>query len=40
MNVIEAIHTRRSVRKWLPAPVPEELVEKILDEGPWLEIAR
>lgn len=35
MNVLEAIHSRRSVRKWLPTPVPDELVEQILDAGRW-----
>ena len=30
MDVLEAIHTRRSIRKYLNQPVPEELVEKIL----------
>jgi 5,6-dimethylbenzimidazole synthase len=35
MDVIEAIHTRRSVRKWLPQPIPDELIETILDAGRW-----
>ncbi len=30
MDVFEALHTRRSVRKFEDRPVPEELVEKIL----------
>jgi len=30
MDVIEAIHTRRSVRKYLDQPVPEELIERLL----------
>lgn len=35
MDVWEAIHTRRSVRKWLPKPVPEAIVEQILEAGRW-----
>ncbi len=35
MDVMEAIQTRRSVRKWLAQPVPDETVEKILDAGRW-----
>jgi 5,6-dimethylbenzimidazole synthase len=35
MDVMDAIHTRRSVRKWLDKPVPDDLVEKILDAGRW-----
>jgi 5,6-dimethylbenzimidazole synthase len=35
MDVLEAIRTRRSVRKWLPEPVPDELIEQILDAGRW-----
>ncbi len=35
MDVLEAIRTRRSVRKWLPKPVPDELIEKIVDAGRW-----
>jgi nitroreductase len=30
MDTLEAIHTRRSIRKYLDKPVPEELVEKLL----------
>jgi nitroreductase len=30
MDTIEAINTRRSVRKYLDKPVPEELVQKLL----------
>ena len=29
MDVLEAIRTRRSVRKWLPQPVPDDVVEQI-----------
>ncbi len=35
MDVLEAIRTRRSVRKWLPQPVPDDVVEQILDAGRW-----
>ncbi len=35
MNVLEAIQSRRSVRKWLPKPVPDDLLEKILEAGRW-----
>jgi len=30
MEVLEAIHTRRSVRKFLSTPVPDDLINKIL----------
>jgi nitroreductase len=30
MELLEAIHTRRSVRKYLDSPVPEEMIETIL----------
>ncbi|MGD0896805.1 MAG: nitroreductase family protein [Thermoguttaceae bacterium] len=30
MDVLEAIHTRRSIRKYLDRPVPEELIQKLL----------
>ena len=30
MDVLQAIHTRRSIRKYLDKPVPEELVQKLL----------
>jgi nitroreductase len=35
MDVLEAIKTRRSIRKYKKAPVPEEELEKILDAGRW-----
>ncbi|HLF27754.1 MAG TPA: nitroreductase family protein [Anaerolineae bacterium] len=35
MDVLEAIRTRRSARKWLPKPVPDELVEQVLEAGRW-----
>ncbi|MBE0633942.1 nitroreductase family protein, partial [Candidatus Bathyarchaeota archaeon] len=31
MNVIEAIKTRRSVRKYKPTPIPEEHLKTILE---------
>ncbi len=30
MDALEAIHTRRSIRKYQPRPVPEELIQKLL----------
>ena len=30
MDVLEAIHTRRSIRTYLDQPVPEELIQKLL----------
>lgn len=35
MEVLEAIRTRRSIRKYKRDPVPEEELEKILDAGRW-----
>ena len=35
MDVMEAIMTRRSVRKWLDKPVPEACVQQILEAGRW-----
>lgn len=35
MDVLEAIRTRRSVRKWLAKPVPEDVIEQIVDAGRW-----
>jgi nitroreductase len=35
MEVLQAIRTRRSIRKYKADPVPEEEVEKILDAGRW-----
>ena len=31
MNVLDAIEGRRSVRRFLPTPVPEETVRRILE---------
>ena len=36
MEVLEAIRTRRSIRKYKRAPVPAEELEKILDAGRWV----
>jgi nitroreductase len=30
MNALETIHTRRSIRKYLDQPVPEELIQRLL----------
>jgi 5,6-dimethylbenzimidazole synthase len=35
MDVLEAIQSRRSIRKWLPTPVSQEMVDKILEAGQW-----
>jgi len=35
LDVFEAIKGRRSVRKYKADPVPEELIEKILEAGRW-----
>jgi 5,6-dimethylbenzimidazole synthase len=35
MDVLEAIFTRRSRRRWQNQPVPDELVEQILEAGRW-----
>ena len=35
MEVLEAIGTRRSIRRYKPDPVPEEALEKILEAGRW-----
>ena len=33
MNVIEQIHQHRSIRKYKPDPVPEDILDKILNAG-------
>jgi len=33
MELLDAIHTRRSIRKYLSKPVPEEMIEIILKAG-------
>ncbi|MDD5287855.1 MAG: nitroreductase family protein [Dehalococcoidales bacterium] len=35
MEVLEAIRTRRSIRKYTKEPVPPELIEKLLEAGRW-----
>jgi nitroreductase len=35
MEVLEAIRTRRSVRRYTKDPVPPELIEKMLEAGRW-----
>jgi nitroreductase len=35
LEVLEAIKDRRSIRRYKPDPVPDELIEKILDAGRW-----
>ncbi len=35
MEVLEAIRSRRSIRKYREEPVPEEKLEQILDAGRW-----
>lgn len=35
MDLFEAIHTRRAVRKYLPDPVPKEEIRRILDAANW-----
>ena len=35
MEVLEAIRTRRSIRKFRDQDVPDELIEKILTAGIW-----
>ena len=33
MDILDAIRTKRSIRKFLDEPVPEEIIHKILDAG-------
>ena len=35
METLECIRTRRSIRKYKADPVPEELLEKVLEAGTW-----
>jgi nitroreductase len=35
MDVLEAIHTRRSVRSFLDKPLPDELLWEIIEAGTW-----
>jgi nitroreductase len=42
MDTIEAIHERRSVRDYLPAPIDQSLIEAIIDDAaqaPWTPIS-
>ena len=35
MNLDACIHERRSVRAYLPKPVPREIIESVLEAGTW-----
>jgi nitroreductase len=35
MDLLEAIRTRRSIRKYKKEPVPEEMLEQVLEAGRW-----
>lgn len=35
MDMLEAIRTRRSIRRYKKEPVPEEMLEQILEAGRW-----
>jgi len=35
MDVLEAIFTRRSIRRFEPRPVPDDLLRKVLEAGIW-----
>lgn len=35
MQTLDAIRTRKSIRAYLPAPVPQEVIEKVLDAARW-----
>jgi nitroreductase len=35
MDVLEAIRTRRAIRRFKPEPVPPELIEKMLEAARW-----
>lgn len=40
MGTLEAIHTRRSIRKYEERPIPKELIEKILSAATMAPSAR
>jgi len=40
MDALEAIKTRRSIRRYKKTPVPQEKLEEILDAGRWAPSAR
>ncbi len=35
MDVLEAIHTRRTIFKFKPGGVPKDVIEKIFEAGLW-----
>ncbi|RJQ50473.1 MAG: hypothetical protein C4526_11805 [Nitrospiraceae bacterium] len=35
MDSIEVIKTRRSIRKFTDGPVPDEIIDKIIEAGTW-----
>jgi nitroreductase len=35
LELYEAIRTRRSVRRYRPDPVPDQLVQKIIEAASW-----
>ena len=35
MDILESIKSRRSIRKFSNVPVPEDLIEKVLEAGRW-----
>jgi nitroreductase len=35
LDALEAIHKRRSVRRFKPDPIPKETIEKLVDAGRW-----
>ena len=35
MDVEEAIRSRRSIRRFLPDPLPEQLIREVLDAARW-----
>lgn len=35
MDVLEAIRSRRSIRRFEPRPVPDELIKEVLEAGIW-----
>jgi nitroreductase len=35
MQTLDAIHTRRSIRAYLPTPVPQEVIAQVLEAGRW-----
>ena len=35
MNLLDALHTRRSIRRYLDRPVPPALIDQLLDAATW-----